>query len=129
MALCPNHGELNEKVDQMEQKIDCIEIKQYDLRKPDDGALAKMHEKMNTIAANMATKSELRWVLGVLIVIFMAVISGSISYTSSVDNKVMEVKHTLDSETVTKQDFKDLRQEMLNCMEDIKKELRRRDRQ
>jgi hypothetical protein len=123
---CQNHGELKEKVKQAEDRIDCIETKQQDLRKPEEGALAKMHEKMNGIAKTMMTKSEFRWFIGILVTISIIIATASFSYTSKVETRTDELKERLDRETVTKTDLNNLKNEMKDCLKEIKDEIKRR---
>jgi hypothetical protein len=124
---CLNHGELKEKVKQAEDRIDCIEVKQQELRKPEEGALAKMHEKINRIAEQMVSKGEFRWVIGILVTIFIAVSAVSYSYTSDTAKQALILKERIDRETVTKQDLEKLKIEMKECLNEIKDEIRKKD--
>jgi hypothetical protein len=123
---CPNHGELKEKVKQAEDRIDCIEVKQQELRKPEEGALAKMHEKINRIADKMVSKGEFRWVIGILVTIFIAVSAITFTYTTATADKAAVLKERIDRETVTKQDLEKLKIEMKECINELKEEIRKR---
>ena len=118
---CPDHGELKEKVKNMEERIDCVEDKQYDYRKP-GGAIAELHEKINT----RATKDDLgelgrslKWFIGILVTILLFAVGGSFVYTRNISSDLSAVaqgqavlKERVDREVVTKQDLKCMKEEL-----------------
>jgi hypothetical protein len=122
---CQHHGQLKERVDSHECRIVDVEDNQKELRRPEEGALAKMHEKMNSIAKCMMTKSEFRWFIGVLVSIFIIIATASLSYTSRVETRTGELKERLDRETVTKTDLTNLKNEMKECLKEIKDEIKK----
>lgn len=133
MEICPTHGEFREKINNIETKLEDVCDKQHDLRKPEDGALSKIHEKINTRATKddltLATNSikedfkrstsSIKWFIGILMTVLAIMVTISLSGLSDVKREHSILKERVDQQMITKDDLKVLKVEIKEAIRDM----------